>query len=343
MRKSLYLKLFYILVFLLVSLGDGMVKAQPVPAVDENIPFLVTFGKKSSFSYGDDDYIQIFFLRIPATYKNPIYIRIFDPEVGGTNDELYGTTDTKTKFSVIGGAGSFTNPDAKNIHPKGNYAAGNLLATKTFGNSTQYDNGWFTFDPIYPTDGEWIESENAYIIKIIAEGIEGDDGNLYRYFFSTSAEKNIPIEGANAFTYEYTFRMPEKAGQVCHLYPYIDKSVISVQQHNYDWDEGGVIKIVSYEKKGEWVEMSNDQEWKSSKHVIFESERDRSLDIQFVTSASGKANNNLCFYITNQYGQFLPFYTIPIGGKPIYKYTNSLEKLRETERYNKEKIYKRVK
>ncbi|MBX7182603.1 MAG: hypothetical protein K1X82_10850 [Bacteroidia bacterium] len=320
-----------------------MVMAQPVPAIDENIPFLVTFGKKSSLSYGDDDYIQIFFLRIPVTYKNPIYVRIFDPEVGGANDEVYGSTDTKTKFSVIGGNGSFSNPDAKHIHPKGSYASGNLLATKTFGNSTQYDNDWFTFDPIYPTDGEWVESENAYIVKIIAEGVEGDDGNLYRYFFSTSAEKNIPIEGANAFTYEYTFRMPEKAGQVCHLYPYIDKSVVSVQQHNYDWDEGGVIKIVSYEKKGEWVEMSNDQEWKSSKHVIFESERDRSLDVQFVPSTAGKANNNICFYITNQYGQFLPFYTIPIGGKPIYKYTNTLEKLRETERFNKEKIYKRVK
>lgn len=343
MRSSLRFILISSLLFLFEVVNPNWVWSQPVPALEENIPFLVTFGKKSASSYGDDDNIQIFFLRIPATYKNPIYIRVFDPEVGGTNDEVYGSADTKTKFAVYGGTGAFTNPDAKNIHPKGNYNSGNLLVTKTFSNSTQYDNAWFTFDPIYPSDGEWVESENAYIIKLITEGTEGDDGNLFRYYFSTAAEKNIPIEGANAFTYEYTFRMPDKPGQVCHLYPFIDKSVVSVEQHNYDWDEGGVVKIVSYEKKGEWVEMSNDQEWKSSKHIIFESERDKSLDIQFISSSAAKPNNNLCFYITNQYGQFLPFYTIPIGGKPIYKYANSLEKLRETERYNKEKIYKRVK
>ena len=314
MRSTLRFSLFFLHLFLFEVINPCLVRAQPVPALEENIPFLVTFGKKSASSYGDDDNIQIFFLRIPPTYKKPLYIRVFDPEVGGSNDEIYGSPDTKTKFAVYGGTGAFSNPDAKNIHPKGNFNSGNLLATKTFSNATQYDNAWFTFDPIYPSDGEWVESENAYI-----------------------------IEGANAFTYEYTFRMPDKPGQVCHLYPFIDKSVVSVEQHNYDWDEGGVVKIVSYEKKGEWVEMSNDQEWKSSKHIIFESERDKSLDIQFISSSSAKPNNNLCFYITNQYGQFLPFYTIPIGGKPIYKYANSLEKLRETERFNKEKIYKRVK
>ena len=340
-NKLLFLPFLFILMAELFNTGN--LKAQPVPALDENIPFLVTFGKNSSTSYGDDDNIQIFFLRVPISCKSPIYLRIFDPETGDNNDEIYGAADSKTKFSVFGGTGAFTNPDSRTIHPKGKYDSGNLLATKTFGTSAQYDNGWFTFDPIYPTDGELIEAEKVYIIKIISEGISGDDGNLFRYYFSTSSDKNVAVEGANAFTYEYTFRMPDKANQICHLYPYIDKSVISVQQHNYDWDEGGIIKIVSYEKKGEWVEMSNDQEWKFSKHLISDSERDKSLDIQFTPASNAKPNNNVCFYITNQYGQFMPFYTIPIGGKPVYKYTNSLEKLRETERFNKEKIYQRVK
>jgi hypothetical protein len=65
--------------------------------------------------------------------------------------------------------------------------------------------------------------------------------------------------------------------------------------------------------------------------------------VQFVNNSNAKPNNNICFYITNQYGESLPFYAIPIGGKPVYKYSNSLEKLRETERFNKEKIYNRVK
>ncbi len=316
-------------------------KAQPVPAADENIPFLATFGKKASPSYGDDDNIQIFFLSIPKTFSKPIYIRVFDADCGGSNDEIYGGMDTKTKFSLYGGVGAYSNPDAQTIHPKGNYNSGTLLATKTFVQSTQYDNNWYTFEPIYAADGEWVPALNSQVIKIIAEGVEGDDGNLYRYYFSTQPDKNVPIEGANAFTFEYTFRMPDKGGQMCHLYPYIGKNVVSVQQANFDWDNGGVIKLVSYEKKGEWVEMSTDNEWKTSKHLINSAERERSLDVQFVASTDAKPNNNICFYITNQYGEFMPFYNIPIGGKPVYKYSNSLDKLRETERFNKEKIYKR--
>jgi len=36
---------------------------QPVPGKDENIPFLVTFGKDGKTSWGDADFYQIFFFR----------------------------------------------------------------------------------------------------------------------------------------------------------------------------------------------------------------------------------------------------------------------------------------
>jgi len=35
--------------------------SQAVPAKEENIPYLVTFGKDAATSYGDDDFAQIFF------------------------------------------------------------------------------------------------------------------------------------------------------------------------------------------------------------------------------------------------------------------------------------------
>ena len=54
--------------------------AQPVPAADENIPFLVTFGKQASRSWGDDDYVQSFFFSLPEEFKQPFYLRVFDPE-----------------------------------------------------------------------------------------------------------------------------------------------------------------------------------------------------------------------------------------------------------------------
>jgi hypothetical protein len=61
--------------------------AQQVPAVEVNIPYLVTFGKNGDKSWGDDDFSQTFFFVIPKYQKLPVYIRIFDPETSGANDE----------------------------------------------------------------------------------------------------------------------------------------------------------------------------------------------------------------------------------------------------------------
>ncbi len=309
--------------------------AQPVPAEDENIPFLVTFGNAGLKSWGDDDFCQIFFLAVPLTQKTPVYIRVYDPDCGGQFDEVYGAEDTKTKFSIYGGVGAFSDKDAQKTDPIGNYKSGTLLDSKTFGADPKYDNGWYTFGPFNPSDGEKMTEYGIYYFKIIAQGIQGDDGNLYTYYFSTSATENKRIEGSNASTYEYTFRMPDKAGSVCHLYPYITEDVISIQQHNFDWDSDGQMRIVSYEKKGELAALSSENDWKISKHEIKKTEQKSSLDFQFVKSKTDpKPHNNICIYMTNQFGEFLPFNAIPIGGIPKYKYDGLINQMQQNERLN---------
>ena len=309
--------------------------AQPVPAEDENIPFLVTFGNAGLTSWGDDDFCQTFFLSVPLTQKTPIYIRVYDPDCGGQFDEVYGAEDTKTKFLIYGGVGAYSDRDAKQVHPVDNYKSGTLLDSKTFGADPKYDNGWYTFGPFNPSDGEKMTEYSIYYFKIIAQGIQGDDGNLYTYYFSTSASENKRIEGSNAATYEYTFRMPDKAGSVCHLYPYINEDVISVQQHNFDWDSDGQMRIVSYEKKGELVALSSENDWNISKHEIKKTEQKSSLDFQFAkTKTDPKPHNNICFYMTNQFGEFLPFNAIPIGGIPKYKYDGLINEMQQNERLN---------
>ena len=322
--------------------GTTELIAQPVPPDDSNIPFLVTFGKSASNQWGDDDFSQTFFLSVPKDLSAPFYIRVFDPEIGGKNDEVNETIDTKTRFSVYGGTGCFTDEDATSTQPVGNYKSGVLMDARSFGENAQYDDKWFSFGPFSADQGEFVSHFDSRIFKLVADGIEGNDGNLYRYFFSTSPTANIPIEGANAFNYEWTFRMPDEPGATCHLYPYLDNKVVSIKQLNYDWDNDGVIKIISYEKKGEWVAMSGESDWKDSTHEILETERNGSLDIQFVRSkANPKKNNNVCFSIENQYGEFLKFYTIPIGGVPTFKYdVNLLDRIQEGERFNRDKVFK---
>jgi hypothetical protein len=294
--------------------------SQPVPASDENIPFLVTFGNEAGTKWGDDDYSQTFFFKVKKEYKDPIYFRVYDPECAGQNDEVNGSFNTMTKFSVYGGAGCISDPDATGTDPKGNYKSGNMLATKTFGQKTDYDNSWYTFGPFNPSEGEYSQKFGGYIFKVICEGLKGDDGNLYRYFMSTSAEKNIPVEGGNAFTFEYTFRLHKEAFQTSHIYPYIDDKVISVEQRNFDWDSDGFIKICSVATLGDDVALSGDNAWSTSVYKIKDKERGKSLDIQFTKNDKIQVNNNnVVFSIRNQYGELLPFYVVPIGGVPKYQ------------------------
>lgn len=289
--------------------------SQAVPADEENIPYLVTFGSKADKSWGDDDFTQIFFFSIPKSHNQPVYIRVFDPGISGAIDEKKGEFNTRTKFSVYGGKGCVSNDDARKTNPVGQYRSGNLLASKTFG--TGYDQKWYSFGPFNPTSGEYSSKYGGYIFKIIAQGIEGDDGNLYKYFLSTSSTKNIEIEGGNAFTFEYTFRMNDSPNEVSHVYPYIDGETISVKQGNFDWDNDGELKIITNTRLAVHLKKSGDGNWMFSEHKVLIKEKESTFDVQFHKNKARPArNNNVSFYITNQYGEALPFFTIPIGGAP---------------------------
>ncbi|MBN1597919.1 MAG: hypothetical protein JW894_06455 [Bacteroidales bacterium] len=295
---------------------------QPVPAGDENIPFLMTFGNKAETSWGDDDFSQTFFFLIPETFKEPVFIRVFDPDTGGDIDEINGVFDTRTLFSVYGGNECYSHKDAQETDPKGNYKSGVLLASKAFAQNPRYDNNWYTFGPFNPTEGEYVKKFGGYIIKIIADGVDGNDGNLYRYFLSTRFDDNKPVEGGNAFAYEYSFRMHDNPDEVSHIYPYVDDRTITVKLSNFDWDSDGFIRTVSVARRGQMSPISGDDIWIEDEFKIFDEEKNTSLDIQFIKKKTPPVkNNNVVVNVRNQYNELLPFYVIPIGGVPKYKYS----------------------
>ena len=153
-----------------VIITMGAVDAQPVPAGDENIPYLMTFGTKAGTSWGDDDFSQTFFFLVPKSFSQPVYIRVYDPDVSGTTDELNGIFDTRMTYSIYGGKECYSNKDAQETQPVGNYKSGNLLASKSFGNQPEYDNKWYTFGPFNPSEGEFVQKFDGYIFKVICDG-----------------------------------------------------------------------------------------------------------------------------------------------------------------------------
>ncbi len=293
--------------------------SQPVPAADENIPFLVTFGSNSLTTWGDDDFCQTFFCLIPTNYTKSVYIRIFDPDIGGKFDENKGEFDTRVSFSVFGGKGCWSDDDAKEIDPAGNFKSGILLNSKTFGSSPEYDGKWYTLGPFNPLEGEYVEKFGGRILKVIAQGLSGDDGNLYKYFLSTSQKANIEVEGGNIFTYEYTFRLANDQNHISQIYPFVDDKTISIEVSNFDWDNDGVIRIISVAKNGILCDISGEGNWITREFEIVEEEKNTTVEIQFIKNQNTMVkNNNVAIVVRNQYGETLPFFVIPIGGVPVY-------------------------
>ncbi len=312
---------FLILILLLAFSCTSFLGAQAVPGKDENIPFLVTFGKEGKTSWGDNDFYQIFFFSVLKDYAKPFYIRVFDPDCGGENDEIQGNFNSRFVFSVYGGKGvdPDKNEDSKGLDNKVNFKTGNLLGSRTFGSEARYDNKYYTFGPFNPSEGDFNERWNSYIFKIICEGTAGDDGNLYRYFLSRDQNNNLPIEGANAFTYAYTFRMWNDFKSVAHIYPFVDTGIVFINQSNFDWDNDGKILVVSRYKQGVEVPISNENNWESSNIPIEPAEVNSSLDFQFHKRQGDLVkNNNVVVTLKNQRGDALKFYSSPIGGVPVY-------------------------
>ena len=108
-----------LLIAALMIFNDASLLAQPVPAPDENIPYLMTFGKNCPRSWGDDDFSQTFFFKIPTSYTDPFYIRVYDPDIGGDVDEINvnGDWNTTMSYTIYGGNECCSTEDAKGIQP----------------------------------------------------------------------------------------------------------------------------------------------------------------------------------------------------------------------------------
>ena len=279
----------------------------------------MTFGGNALTSWGDDDFCQIFFCVIPTSQTDPVYIRVYDPDTGGDLDELKGEFNTIVNFSVYAGVGCWSDTAAQSIHPSGNYKSGYLLSSKSFGADLKYDKKWYTFGPFNPAEGEYVEKLGGRVFKVIAQGISGDDGNIYKYFLSTNQLENVPVEGGNFFTYKYHFRLSDDQKRVCQIYPFVDDRTISIEVSNFDWDNDGIIRIFSVAKNGVLCDVSGEDNWIVNKFPIVAEEKNSTIEIQFIKNQNQQVrNNNVVIAVRNQYGESLPFYVVPIGGIPVY-------------------------
>ena len=309
---------YTVLILLLVQ----PVFSQVVPVKNNHADFLIVFGPDSRTGAGDDDHSQVVFFQVPTSYDKPVYFRVFDPEIGGVFDVMNGEADSEATYSVYGGKGAFSNPEARSTNPAGNYKSGELLGTKTFLSDDEYDGKWFSIGPFSPTEGEVDEAEEFYTFKVIIEGTKGNEGNAYKLYMSGDWVGNFQIEGSRSFAYEYSLRRNDKVDGLTSIYPLVPENTASITVKNYDFNEDGFLQLYSLVRNGHFVDISGDRSWAKTTFELNTKYEYNFLHLRTVKKKSGA--NDVVISVVDQDGMALPLYTRPFDEVPKYLYKFSI-------------------
>ncbi len=210
--------------FVLPGMAVSVAVAQTAQVAEEGL--LVLYGPLAPTREGDNDNREQIFFSVPATTRDRLYLRIYDPEVSGSDDFAYGgTADAEMTYRVFGGAGAFSEADRPARLEDGARAPadrdrspitgpGKLIREKSWGNDSKTDGRWVTLAPLRAAQGETI-GDRAYF-RLDIQGTGGNDGNVYSVSVSLSRDRNRMPEGLDMFAYQPTvrWRAQEPATQV---------------------------------------------------------------------------------------------------------------------------------
>ncbi len=261
---------------------------------------LVTYGSDARTSEGDNDFIQVLFFSIPATFTDSVYIRVFDADVGGNRDAQYGEWNTQARYRLYGGTGAFTGNGVRNPLPENHQlTVGTLLADTTIGEDPFHDNNWYTFARMVPNQGELVDGN--YIFRMLVEGVSGNDGNIYEVAVSRRARRNAPIDNHKVFNYCPTIRLPN-VGVQAELRFFVPEGVQEIRVHNFDL-ASAIINVHTRFREGIAVSPSEQGQW--AEDVATVETWETGQDIALVFAGGYEMPNDATFYITDQTGTAL--------------------------------------
>ncbi len=274
----------------------------PVYALEST--YLSTYGSEAKTIEGDDDFVQVIFIRIPESTKAdaPLYVRIFDADCGGMWDARYTREwNTTTRFRLFGGEGAYSktglkkpSPDTKDLE------SGTLLADTSVGEDSLKDNNWFTFAEIRPKDGE--KTGEFRYFRLVVQGTAGDDGNRYDIAVVTDLRRTLPPEGLYLFTYEPTVYLPS-ADIFAEIRFFVPKDIREITVHNFDLAEA-VIAVNTAFRGNLSVLTSGQDKWSESIIQLNENESGRLAALCF--EGGKEIPNDGTFYVTDKQRELLP-------------------------------------
>lgn len=300
--------------FALLALAAASLTPTPSAAQDSSEPLLVNYGIWAAPRQGDNDHAQVIYLSVPATTAEKLYVRIFDPDTGGAYDLVQGRSNTRMRYAVFGGADAFVPPTAateKITEPE--RSAGELLGEATYGADRKTDGKWVTIAEVDPAQGD--HAGDRIIYRLLVEGTNGDDGNVYDVTLSTDANDNVAPDGMRLFSYTTSARMPRR-GVITELRFVVPDDATSITVGNFDAAAGEAFlttKFVSYP-----LEASGQGDWAVTTVPIRPNDRGK---MAAVTLSGGREYpNDATFYVTTSTGEPIPFELPPrifdLNGRP---------------------------
>jgi PKD repeat protein len=277
----------------------------------ENV-LMVTYGPAAAIAEGDDDFKQIILLQIPESVTDSLYLRIFDMDCGGTQDlALGGNWDTQTRFMLYGGASAFSAATIQSSFPNAaDLAAGILLKSEVAGENALLNNEWRTFARFLPSAGEKVGG--YYYLKLVVQGVNGNDANVFDVRLSQSESQNKMTVGAKLFSYAPTVRL-RKEDPFASVKFLIPENLQKILVYNFDL-AGADVSFETALRSNLLMTSSGQGEWVKNPVTLEKLETGRLCAISF--GQGGETPNDATFYVTDEANKALPI-DLPIQiGKP---------------------------
>ncbi len=275
-------------------------------------PLSITYGPRAATAEGDPDFRDTIYLRVPDTTHERLYIRVFDPDIGGAHDLQHGAGfDTRMRYTIFGGKGAGSpptspppDPGAKPDRHKADLApleapSLEVLAKREYGEDPAADDAWVTLASVSPEQGDHVGDQ--YVFRLDIEGLSGDDGNLYEPTLSLRDRRNVAPAGLSILDWAPTVRIPAAKVQTEVAFD-LPADAERITIHNFDAASGDV----AFASIWRTVPMaaSGQGDWRQSDVTLLPEERGTTASV--VMSGGVEMPNDLTLYITDQNGRMLP-------------------------------------
>jgi len=267
----------------------------------QEAPLVVTYGPEASTAEGDPDFREVIFLSVPDGLEDRLYLRVFDPDIGGEHDLVYGVPDdTQVRFTLFGGEGAYTGAAGAGLEPGAEQlAAGAALGERVVATSAALDDRWQTLFTIAAEQGEAVRGRRFFRLQV--EGVAGDDANLYAVTLSLRDRRNLAPQDLAIVDFAPTARVPDEI-RVTELRFLVPADAERLTVRNFDAANGSLAFVSAFRSVP--LTASGQDEWRETEIVLQADERGQ---VAAITAGGGdEIPNDVTLEVRDQAEQPLP-------------------------------------